>query len=103
MKLHEIKKGSEIYVAKLVNGANMRNIDNTIYRLKFKRITTKETKTYLAEWCVNFNKTNKIDCVNPTSFGRTGDKLVFAENDNDEMFVAIVCSNDMSFYVNLGE
>ena len=43
MKLHEIKKQSEIYVAKLTDNINMLNINdnNNITKLKFKRIFTK--------------------------------------------------------------
>lgn len=97
MKLHEINKGSEIYVAKLTNGANMSNINNTIYKLKFKRIITKEIKSYFAEWCTDYHKTERIDCVNASPFDFIGNILVFNKNSKGEMFVAIVHSRNMSF------
>lgn len=103
MKLHEIKKSSEIYVAKLIDAVNMININdnNNIAKLKFKRIITKESTTHFAEWCIERQTTNiRIDCVNASPFDKIGNILVFSKNSKDEMFVAIVKHYNMKFYVN---
>jgi hypothetical protein len=99
MKLHQIRKKSEIYVAKLIDGVNMLNINSNIDKLKFKRIITQVDKTYFAEWCMDFNKTGRIDCINASPFDKLGNILVFSKNTKGEMFVAIVCSHNMDFYI----
>lgn len=104
MKLHEIKKSSEIYVAKLVDGIDMLNINinNNISRLKFKRIITKETTSHFAEWCIERHPSNtRIDCVNASPFDKIGNILVFSKNSKDEMFVAIVNRHNMNLYANI--
>lgn len=102
MKLHEIKKSSEIYVAKLTNDINMLNINdnNNITKLKFKRIITKDSTTHFAEWCIERRATNiRIDCVNASPFDKIGNILVFSKNSKDEMFVAIVKQHNMNLYI----
>lgn len=102
MKLHEIKKCSEIFVAKLVDGVNMSNINenDNIMKLKFKRIITKKATTHFAEWCIERTVDRKIDCVNGSPFDIVGAIAVFSENSKDEMFIALVKPYDMQFYVN---
>ena len=104
MKLHEIKKQSEIYVAKLTDNINMLNINdnNNITKLKFKRIITKDSTTHFAEWCIERQPTKeRINCVNASPFDKIGDILVFSKNRKDDMFVAIVKRHNINLYVNV--
>ncbi len=103
MKLHQINKNSEIFVAKLPESINMTNICNNdnILKLKFKRIITSEDKRYFAEWCMERPKANgKLDCVNASPFDFIGDLLVFNKNNKNDMYVAIVHDRDMKYYIN---
>lgn len=109
MKLHEIKKGSELYVAKLSDDINMINIDNNkLLKLKFKRMITNKVTAHFAEWCKELPKVkrdsfkSKINCINPSMFSsNVGNIAVFSENSKGEMFLALVKEKDINFYVNI--
>lgn len=125
MKLHEIRSNSTIYVAKLAAGVKMTD-DIDLKRLKFKKYITKETKSYFAEWCtpitfktfngfIDLSKFEKnqgvftdilivsenIECYYNSITKNYSHNLVFELNSKDEIFIAIVDSSDMDYYVNV--